>query len=339
MITPVVLYTDPPWALVNGSADPRTATIEDEVFGSTVQLKLGEVANGRYVTSGTLLSDAVRGVAALAVYRCEVTSELLDAAGPQLRIVARQGVGTDNLDIPALRERGIHAFNIPDYCVDEVATHTMALVLGLERRLVPQHDSLARGRFDIYGGGVPRRLQRRRAGIVGFGRIGKAVAQRLRLFYSEVLTYDPYLHPDLIEGYGVRAVGFDELLAESDIVLLHCPLTTETRRIIDRSALARMKSDALVVNAARGGLVDPEALYDALTCGRLGGAALDVFSPENPHEDPWFGKIVGLPNVLVTSHRAFLSVESEASSRRRVAEGVRHVLETGRPTPFGCLTE
>ncbi|WP_218952254.1 C-terminal binding protein [Amycolatopsis anabasis] len=338
MTAPVVLYTDPPWALHNGSADPSTATIEDEVFGSAVRLRLGEVADGRYVTAGDAVREAVRGVSALAVYRCRVTPELLDAAGPGLRVVARQGVGTDNLDIPALRERGIHAFHVPDYCVDEVATHTLALLLALERRIIPQHNGLSGGRFDIYAGGVPRRLRRRTAGIVGFGRIGKAVAQRLRVFYREVLTYDPYLHPDLVEGYGVRAVGFEELLATADVVTLHCPLTDETRRIVDRTALARMKPGALVVNAARGALVDPEPLFHALSEGRLGGAALDVFSPENPHEDPWFAKVAGLGNVVVTSHRAFLSAESEASSRRRVAEGVRQVLETGKPTLFGSLT-
>jgi phosphoglycerate dehydrogenase-like enzyme len=338
MSLPMVLYTDPPWALTDGAADLRAATIEDEVFGGRVRLKLGEVAAGRYVTSGPALSEAVSGIAALAVYRCRVTGDLLDAAGPGLRVVARQGVGTDNLDIAALAERGIHAFNVPDYCVDEVATHTIALALGLERRVVAQHTALAGGTFDIYRGGVPRRLRRRCAGIIGFGRIGKAVAQRLKPCYGHVLACDPYLHPDLIEGYGVEPVDLEELLGRADLVTLHCPLTEETRRVVDRRALSLMKPDAVLVNAARGALVDPEPLYAALTSGRLGGAALDVFSPENPHDDPWFGKIVGLPNVLVTSHRAFLSEEAEASSRRRVAEGIRHVLETSTAPPFGSLT-
>ncbi|WP_206795399.1 C-terminal binding protein [Amycolatopsis sp. MtRt-6] len=338
MAAPVVLYTDPPWALVDGRAEPDTAAIEHAVYGSAVRLELGDTSGGRYVTSGAALAEAVHGVAALAVYRCRVTAELLDAAGPALRVVARQGVGTDNLDLEALRDRGVHSFHVPDYCVDEVATHAMALLLALERGIVAQHNGLAGGRFDIYAGNVPRRLRRRRAGVIGFGRIGKAVAQRLRPFYGEVLAHDPYLHPDLVEGYGVRAAGFAELLAESDVVTLHCPLTDETRHLIDREALAGMRPDALLVNAARGALIEPEALHGALSSGRLGGAGLDVFAPENPHDDPWFAKVVALPNVVVTSHRAFLSAESEASSRRRVAEGVRYVLETGRPAPFGRLT-
>lgn len=337
MTTPVVYYTDPPWALNGGAADQGAATIEDEVFGGRFRLRLGEVAAGRYVTSGPRLFEAVSGVAALAVYRCQVTGDLLDAAGPGLRVVARQGVGTDNLDLAALAERGIHAFNVPDYCVDEVATHTVALALALERRVVAQHTGLAGGVFDIYRGGVPRRLRRRCAGIVGFGRIGKAVAERLKPCYGRVLACDPYLHPDLVEGYGVEPVEFAELLARADLITLHCPLTEETRRMVDRRALALVKPDAVLVNAARGALVDPEPLFSALTAGRLGGAALDVFHPENPHEDPWFGKIVGLPNVLVTSHRAFLSEEAEASSRRRVAEGIRHVLDTATAPPFGSL--
>lgn len=317
--TPVIVYTDPPWA---GSGK---ATIEEEVFEGEAVLRFG--------------AEQAAGADALAVYRRQVTPELLDAAGPGLRVVARQGVGTDNLNAPLLTERGIIGFNVPDYCVDEVAAHTLALTLCWERDLVAQHNGLAGGTFDIYTGRVPRRLRRRTAGIVGFGRIGRAVATRLALFYGRVLACDPYVHPDLMEGYGVTAVPFAELLAESDVVLLHCALTPETRGMIDSAALGLVRPGALLVNAARGALVDPAALHKALTAGELGGAALDVFVPEDPHQDPWFARVVRLPNVVVSSHRAFLSAESEESSRRRVAEGILHVLRTGTPPLFGHVTE
>ena len=267
-----------------------------------------------------------------------ITPELLDAAGPELQVVGRSGVGYDNLSPALLESRGIIGFNIPDYCVDEVATHTMALLLAAERGIVPQHTGLAGGRFDIYAGIVPRRLRERTAGILGFGRIGRAVAARLRMFYGQVLASDPYVSGDLMAGYGVTRVAFDELLSRSDALLVHCALTPETTRLFGQAEFARMKPGAWFVNAARGAVVQAKALHDALIRGPIAGAALDVFAPENPWNDEWCSKIVVLPNVVVTSHRAFLSREAEQSQRRRVAEGIRYVLTTGLPPDCGHVT-
>ncbi len=187
----------------------------------------------------------------------------------------RQGVGTDNLNATLLGERGILAYNVPDYCVDEVAVHTAALILTLERGIIPQHAGLTGGRFGIYAGGVPRRLAHRTLGIVGFGRIGRAVARKLGVFYGRVLVYDPYLGRDLAEGYGAHTAGtLRELLSQSDVVTLHCPLTAATAGLIDDDALRCMRSDSYLVNAARGSLVDPVALGEALGAGRnRGGGA------------------------------------------------------------------
>lgn len=339
MAVPEVLYTDPAWAVVGGTrVDPGTATIEREVFGDAIDLRFGPFTDGRYVATGPALYEAVAGAGALAVYRCQVTPELLDAAGPQLKVVARQGVGTDNLNAPLLAERGIVGFNIPDYCIDEVVAHTVGMVLAWERGLVEQHNGLTGGRFDIYHGRLPRRLRDRSVGIIGLGRIGKAVAARMRLFYRQVLACDPALHADHMAGYGVVKADLPDLLANSDVVLLHCPLNATTRGMIDAAALGLMRPDALLVNTARGALVDPEALWTAVSTGGIGGAALDVFSPEDPHQNPWYARLLTLPQVVVTSHRAFLSAESEASSRRRVAEGIRQVLLTGRPPAAGHAT-
>jgi phosphoglycerate dehydrogenase-like enzyme len=315
-----VLYTDPPWLIRDGEPDPGLAVIERKVLDDQVELRFGPFRDGRYVLSGDALHRAVAGCHAVVVYRCQVTPELLDAAGDGLRVVVRQGVGTDNLNAALLAERGVPAYNVPDYCVDEVAAHTAALALALERRLIPQHRTLVGGTFDIYAGGVPHRISRRTAGIVGFGRIGRAVARKLGAFYGQVLVYDPYLGVDLAEGYGCRAVPtLDALLAESDLVTLHCPLNAETDRLIGAGELRRMRPDAYLVNAARGRLVDPVALGQALQAGRLAGAGLDVFAPENPHHDPDWAPVLADPRVVVTSHRAFLSNEAEFSSRQRVA--------------------
>jgi phosphoglycerate dehydrogenase-like enzyme len=333
-----VFYTDPPWVVADGTINPALATVEAEVFGPAVEISFGPFHGGCYEVSGPGLLTRAAGADVIVVYRCQVTPALVDAAGRRLRAVIRQGVGTDNLNAALLAERGIPAFNVPDYCVDEVSTHTTALALALERSLMPQHQSLLNGRFDIYAGGVPRRTSLRTLGIVGFGRIGRAVARKLGPHFGRILAFDPYLGRDLCEGYGAHAVDtLEELLAAADMVCLHCPLTAETEYMIGRKALHAFRPGAYLVNAARGRLVDPAALGEALTEGRLAGAALDVFSPENPHTDPAWHPVLQHPNVVVTSHRAFLSQESEASSRRRAAQLARDVLD-GRSPLVGRVT-
>jgi phosphoglycerate dehydrogenase-like enzyme len=322
-----VLYTDPAWMVDNGRLDPARATVEAGILGPDVELVFGPHEGGRYRTDSPELLRKAAAADVIVIYRCRVTPELLDAAGSRLRAVIRHGVGVDNLNAGLLAERGLKGYNIPDYCVDEVSTHTTMLALALERRLLPQHTGLAGGTFDIYAGGPPRRLRNHTLGIVGFGRIGRAVARKLGVHFGRTLVYDPYIGRDLPEGYGATAVdSLDELLTASDLVTLHCPLTDETDAIIDRAALKTMKEGAYLVNAARGKLVDPVALAEALESGRLAGAGLDVFAPENPHDEPAWHPVLAHPNAVVTSHRAFLSVEAEASSRRRCAELARDLL-------------
>ncbi|MGH8931619.1 MAG: C-terminal binding protein [Egibacteraceae bacterium] len=327
-----VLYTDPTWLVESGRADPSLAVVEADVLGPAVALAFGPYRDGRYQLADPELLARAAGVDVLVVYRCQVTEPLLDAAGTQLRAVVRQGVGVDNLHVDLLAARGVPGYHLPDYCVDEVAVHTAALALALERRLIPQHQGLVGGTFDIYAGGVPHRVSGRTLGIVGFGRIGRAVARKLGVFYDQVLVHDPYVGRDLAEGYGARTVDtLLELLARSHMVTLHCPLTPETEGTLDEAALSAMRSDAYLINAARGGLVDPVTLHKALDSGWIAGAGLDVFSPENPHDDPRWHAVLTHPSVVVTSHRAFLSHEAEASSRRRVAELVRDVLAGRAP--------
>jgi hypothetical protein len=243
MRRPVVTYVDPPWAFgPGGEVDPSLALYEREVFGDRVELRIGPVAGRRYVQEGEAFLAAVRGADALVIHRCYVTRELLAAAGGGLKVVGRLGVGFDNLNPELLRELGIVGFNVPDYCIDEVSTHALALLLALERRIIPQHQSLAGGRFDIYAGGTPRRLREHTAGLIGFGRIGRVVATRLRLFYDRVLAHDPYVEADVMAAYGARKAGFEELLEGSDAVLLHCLLTGETEGMMDAAAFSRMPS-------------------------------------------------------------------------------------------------
>lgn len=325
-----VVYTDPAWAVDGaGRVDPGRAELEREILGPRIDVQLG-VYDGGFVTSGTRLLDLVRGADGVVIYRCTVTPELVAALAPTCRVVARSGVGIDNLNAPLLTEYGIYGFNVPDYCGDEVSTHTLALLLALERGLCVQDRRVRADRWDIYGGGVPRRTALRSAGIVGFGRIGRATARKLQPFYRRVLALDPYVPDDLMFSHGVMPVAtLAELFSEADAVVLHAALTPETESLVDASALAHARPGCLLVNTARGRLVDPGAVLEALRAGALAGFASDVFSPEDPNRSPVTRELVARDDVIVSSHRAFLSIESELSLRRRVADGVRAVLLEG----------
>jgi phosphoglycerate dehydrogenase-like enzyme len=328
-----VTYTDPPW-----SAATRAGEFPERSWlaGTAEVCVIPPAADGQPRTPQAL-SRLVPHSEVVVVYRSQVTDAILEAAGPRLRAIIRQGVGIDNLNVSLIRKHDrLHAINVPDYCVDEVAAHTVALLLAVERGLVPQHNALASGVFDVYGVTTPRRLNRRRAAIVGFGRIGRAVSRRLQAFYREVLVYDPFVADDLVEGYGATPVpDLAELLRNADALTLHCPLTPRTAGMIGAAELRLLPAGAVLVNAARGALVQPEPLADALRTGHLLGAGIDVFSPEDPTRDPRWHGVLRSPRAVVTSHRAFLSVEAEDSNRRRVAMLARDFVQ-GRPVP-GCL--
>jgi len=332
-----VAYTDPAWALDGGGAvDRALAELEVDIFGTDVEIDLGVVAEGRFVTAGRPLLDYVAGADAVVVYRCHVTPEVLEAAGAGCKVVARQGVGLDNLNAELLRRRGVYGFHVPDYCGDEVSTHALGLLLALERGVCAQDRLVKADRWNIRGGGVPRRTSRLTAGIVGYGRIGRASSRKLQPFYDRVLAYDPYVTADLMASYGVgRCATLEELLAACDVILLHAGLTPESAGMVGAAALEHVRPGALLVNTARGALVDHGAVLDALRDGRLGGFASDVFTPEDPNRAPETRLLLERDDVVVSAHRAFLSRESERSQRRRVAEGVAQVLTHGVPPTHG----
>src|SRR3954447_26781722 len=325
------------WALTNGGPpDPAAAELEEQILGDGVDVRFGPWRDGRFLMAGDSFLERLPGADALVIYRAEVTPDVVSAIAPSCKVVARQGVGLDNLHADLLGERGIYAFHVPDYCVDEVAVHTIALLLALERRVCVQNREVKADRWDIYAGGRPRRIATRTAAIVGLGRIGRATARKLQALYGSVTAYDPYVSEDLMAGYGVeRRDTLADLLSDADAVLLHCPLTDETRHIVDAGALAAMRPDALVVNTARGELVDAGAMLAAVESGGIGGYGGDVFSPEDPNADPAARSLLAHDNVVATAHRAFLSRESEARLRERVAAEVAHVLSTGEPPRTG----
>ena len=311
------------------------AEIEREVLGDAANI----LVHSELVADRIPDADWRRADALIVYYGVPIDAPLVERLD-SCRILVRAGVGYDHIDIAACGARGIPVCNVPDYGTTEVADHAIALMLALARGLVSYH---ARLLADPHAGwhwsGAPlvRRLRGGTFGIVGMGRIGTAASRRARAFDMEVCFYDPYL-PDGAElGLGYRRVdSLAALLATSDVVSLHCPLTPENRNIIDAAALAAMKPGALLINTARGGLVDLGALQAALRDGRLAGAALDVLpeeppNPEHPLIQAFRRREPGLDGrLLLTPHVAWFSPAGRADLRRKSAETVRDFLLAGR---------
>lgn len=242
------------------------------------------------------------------------------------RIIARYGIGVDNIDLQAARDAGIVVTNVPDYSVEEVAVHTLALMLNVARK-VSQADALVRsGGWSIDELRPISRLGRLTVGLVGYGRIARRLAAPLAALGVEVVVHDPYVTP---APGGPAAVELDRLLAEADIVSIHVPLTDETRGLIDRAALETMKRTAVLINASRGPLVVFDDLADALTTGTIAGAALDVFDVEPLPPS----RLAGIPNLIVTPHMAYYSEEALTESQTKATTQVIKVL-TGREPDY-----
>ncbi len=253
----------------------------------------------------------------------QLTSELIERAS-QLKVIGRAGVGVDNVDVDAATRRGIVVANAPESTVVSAAEQTVGLIVALARNIPQAHAALKAGRWErSRWGGVE--LAGKTLGVIGFGRIGQQVARRAIGLGMSVLAYDPFVGSDRFRELGVeRAETLDELLGGSDIVTLHSPLTDETRCLIDAESIAKMRDGARLVNAARGALVDEDALVEALRSGKLAGAALDVFSAE-----PYEGALLELDQVVVTPHLAASTEEAQDRAGVIVAEQVVAALSGG----------
>ncbi len=258
-----------------------------------------------------------RADALLVRSKTKVTEVLLDQA-PALRAIGRPGTGVDNIDMAAATRRGIVVMNTPAGNSVSAAEHTFGLMLALLRRIPQANSSLKEGKWDrsrFTGIEVDGKV----LGVVGFGKIGMEVVRRALAFKMQVLVYDPYVPENLVLEQGIRLVSFDELLAKSDLLTLHAPVTPASRQMINSEAIARMKDGAWLVNAARGDLVDEEALLAALKGGKLAGAALDVFVGE-PKPNP---ELVALANVVATPHLGASTVEAQEKVGYDIAVQIR----------------
>jgi D-3-phosphoglycerate dehydrogenase len=258
----------------------------------------------------------------------KLTAELI-ARGKRLRVIARAGVGVDNVDVDAATRRGIIVANAPQSNVVTAAEHTLALLLALARNVPQAHASLTAGAWERSRfSGVE--LYEKTLGVLGFGRIGQLVAQRAKAFGMHVIAFDPFISSERFRELGVeKAASTDAVYARADFITLHLPKTDETRNFIDAAAIAKMRDGVRILNVARGGLIDDEALKAALDSGKVGGVALDVFAAEPITDHPLFD---GYPNVVVTPHLGASTAEATDRAGFQSAEQVVAALTGGAVT-------
>jgi len=287
-----VTHESPSWSVLvcDGLAEPGLARLRQE----------SEVILDDRASLGRVDAWIVRG-------RSQVDAAALRSAAPRLRVVGRAGVGVDNIDVGAARELGISIVTAPEASTTSVAELTIGLMLALARDISAADAALRRGEWPK-ASLIGEELEGKTLGLVGFGRIGRAVAARAKAFGMVLAAFDPFLDDDAIRAAGASPVTLETLLAVSDYVSLHLPLTTETRGLLGRTAIGRMKSGARLVCAARGGLIDEAALRQALDDGRLAGAALDVFAQEPPGDLA----LLRHPRVVATPHLGAQTVEAQA---------------------------
>jgi D-3-phosphoglycerate dehydrogenase len=241
------------------------------------------------------------------------------------KVIARYGVGVDNIDVEAATEHKIIVANVPDYCIDEVSTHTMALILACARGITLLDRKRREKRWDFTLAKPLFRTQGKILGLFGLGKIARAIAQKALGFGFKIIAYDPYVPK--VDG-GIKLVEFSQLLSDSDFVSLHVPLTAETRHSFGENELKKMKKTAYLINTSRGPIVDEKALYQAMKNRWIAGAALDVMEKEPPD---WNSSLLQLDNLIITPHISFYSEESYVELKTKVAQAVLSVLKGELP--------
>jgi len=297
----------------------------DHLSGQAATVRAASIATEREVERETRSADGV------IVSTNPLPRSLIECMGPRVRIIARAGIGLDAIDLDAAAERGIAVLHTPEYATDEVASHAVALILALNRRILAA-DQVARQDWLGWKALSPiQPLCEQTVGVVGAGRIGRATAECIRPLVGSVIVYDPFVS-DTPSG-ARRVETLDQLLTQSDIVALHLPLTEDTRGMIGPRELRLLKQGAVIVNVSRGPLIDQSALTAALMDGHIGGAGLDVLEQEPP---PANADILTAPNVVLSPHMAWYSTASERRTRTMAVDGMLDFL-SGRPPRWGRL--
>ncbi len=271
--------------------------------------------------------EAAKDCSVLVVQYAPITRKVIESL-KNCKLIIRYAIGVDNIDLEAATECGIYVANVPDYGIDEVSTHTVAMILACARKLSETFDTV---KSKLWNYALVKPLHRTlntRLGLIGLGRIPSDVAKKMSGFGMDIVAYDPYAKKDYAQSIGVELVSFEELVTTSDYVSVHCPLTEETRGMFNASVFKRMKKTAILVNTARGPIVNEKDLIDALKNGEIAYAALDVMETEPiPHDSP----LLGMKNVILTPHIAWYTEESIESLKTKLAEEIVYVLNGNVP--------
>jgi len=277
------------------------------------------------------LLEPTRDADGLIVRMAPVTARVIENLH-QCQVIARYGVGVDNVDIDAATAKGIQVCNVPDYCLEDVSDHALALLLTCVRKTASRDARVRRGEWDIGAKDPMHRLKGRTLGFLGFGNIARTLARKVHGLQLNLIAHDPYIDTEAAEQRSVELVDLDTLLAESDFISVHAPLAEQTQHILNEAAFKKMKPTAIVINTSRGGLIDQAALVKALRKGWINSAGIDVYETEPPpKDDPLFK----LDNVVLTDHAAWYSEESQVELQTKAAAEVCRVL-AGQP-PLSCV--
>lgn len=270
----------------------------------------------------------INEIDALVVTYREITRDVIDCLN-NCKVIARTGIGVDNINVEAATDNGIYVTNVPDYCISEVSDHTIAMILSLVRNIVQYNSWVKDGKWERRREPRLGRLQGKSLGLVGFGNIAQQVCRKAQAFGLEVTAYDPYLSEGIMdEVHANRIDELNDLLRQSDIVSLHPPLTEETVGMIGAEEIQIMKDTAILINASRGKLIQDGAITWAIQSGEIAGVGLDVFRREPPDLEE---EVIESDKVILTPHIAWMSEESKIELRRKSAENVRSVLQGSIP--------
>ncbi len=272
--------------------------------------------------------EATRDADGLIVQYANINRNVIESL-EKCKVISRYGVGVDTLDIEAATEHNICIVNVRDYCFDEVSTHTLALTLSCIRKIVLLNDSVKKGTWDVKIAKPIFSEKNKIFGLIGYGAIGKIVAKKAQAFGFKAVSYDPFISASVMGESDVKKVELEDLIRSADVISLHLPLNDHTRNIIDEKELKMMKKTTFLINTSRGGLINEEALYRALTENWIAGAGLDVLEKEA--FDPNY-KLFTLDNLIITPHAAFYSEDSLKNLKRLAAMGVSQVLQGQVPT-------
>lgn len=295
--------------------------IEKEVFSDTdIQV--------RYIPTMEQFKEAIKEAHGIIIADTIIDEDTVKTL-KNCKVIVRQGIGYDNIDLKSTADKGIAVCNVPDYCVEEVADHTIALILTSLRNIPLYDRKVKEGVWDINV--IPLMMQRLNTqvlGLAGFGKIPRQITKKARHFFSKVIVHDPFITKEVADEYGVELVSMDELVESSDILSVHIPLSDKTKHLFNKEVFIRMKPTAYFINTSRGPVVNEQDLYEALKNKQIAGAAIDVMEKEPPKDD---NPLLTLDNIIITPHAAFYSQQSYYDLRRMAAEEAKRVLTGQEP--------